>query len=190
MNASSYSHFLLYFLLRIILFFSFVLLTFTINAEPPKEVIRTCHLGKPTSKKIQFDAVAWEGNYDNIEGCDNNTKVTIGDSVFYNQYCDDGQYFVAGNRKKLFSKAINRSNTSLATPHGLGSIADWHLITLNHQAYLCIESAYGENGWAAAVGQYYIAENILSPNRPLNLYFYFFDKKFIEQVRDRGWTNG
>ncbi|HDU8596120.1 TPA: hypothetical protein RG676_003070, partial [Legionella pneumophila] len=63
-------------------------------------------------------------------------------------------------------------------------------ITFNKKDYLCISGSLCVNGSLAAVGEYYIVENAFDYDKKLQLYYYFFDKEFVEMVRIRDNWNG
>jgi hypothetical protein len=174
---------------------SVILLPFILSkahAAPPKEIIKSCHQRqavKPEIKLIELDGMF---DYKEIQGCGYRQRYTVktGKYYFYTEGCDDGQYFVAGNRKIKFENSVNKSSVVEIVPRRLTTVASWYKIQFKNKSYICMESALGENGWAAAVSQYYFVENAFDNNSPLQVYFYFFDKKFIDKVRNRGWTNG
>lgn len=159
-------------------------------AVPPKQVLESCQALKAVDKNIKF--VELNGLFDQteIDDCDYRYRVKAKGYSFYTTLCGVPQLFVADHREISLSEAINKSLVAEIEPMTLNSISTWYKIDFKNTSYLCIRSAYGENGWAASVSQYYFVENAFDASQPLKLYYYFFDKEFIDQVRARGWTNG
>ena len=166
-------------------------------ADPPKEVITSCHREKAINPQIKFTELYLAYDYDNekITSCPDDPHreimgVETNNRAFYQEHCGSENYFLAGHRKFWLAQSVNHSYSPEIKPYGVGTISNWYLISFNENHYICMTSSLGPNGWAAATGQYYLIENAFSDNLELKAHFYFFDKKFIDKVRARGWTNG
>lgn len=169
----------------------------TSYAEPPKEVIQSCHLEKATDPAIKFTKLSVVYNYDKekITSCPEDPDggiigVETNNRFFYQEHCGSQEYFLSGNRKFNLEHSINNSLSLEIEPYGVVNISNWYLISYSNINYICMTSPVGPNGWSAATSQYYLIENAFDDTQPLKAYFYFFDKKFIDKVRARGWTNG
>ena len=181
---------------KIILGILFLFFISNSHSGPSKEVIKSCHQAKSIGPAVKFTELSVIYNFGNkkitscLEDLDSEIiGVKIKNHSFYQEHCGSQKYFLAGKRKVNLGLSINHSLSFEIAPYGVLNASHWSLISYNNKNYICISSAVGENGWAAAISQYYLIENAFDDNQPLTAYFYFFDKKFIEKVRARDWMN-
>lgn len=176
----------------------FCLIGATLNAQPPKKVVSSCHRKKAMDSTVQFKElfVLYDIKLDDVKSTCLNDKdrdligVKTQKRFFYQEHCGSKKYFLAGSRRVSLETSKVHSLSAEIEPYGVNYHSDWSIITSQNIKYICMSSALGDNGWAAAVSQYYLIENAFNDDLPLKSYFYFFDNKFIDIVRARGWTNG
>ena len=170
------------------LIFGILYLLFLPNnySEPPKEVINSCHQDKAINSTIKLTELSGLYSYDKekVSNCSDNPDldiigVEINNRSFYQGHCGDKIYFLTGNRKFDLKKSINHSLDISIEPNGVLYISNWYLIQYGNKNYICMASALGPNGWAAAVGQYYVVENGFEENKPLRIYFIFLIKNLL-----------
>ncbi|HHT9167042.1 MULTISPECIES: hypothetical protein [Legionella] len=170
----------------------------SLSAQPPKKVISSCHRERAIDSTVQFKElyVLYDIKPEDVKStCLNDPHrdligVKTEKRFFYQENCNGTEYFLAGNRRFSLEESIVHSLSPEIKAYGANYHSEWYLITFENVKYICMASVLGDNGWAAATTQYYLIENAFNDDLPLKSYFYFFDKKFIDIVRARGWGNG
>ncbi|HFL3897076.1 TPA: hypothetical protein ACG3J2_002919 [Legionella pneumophila] len=175
-------------------------------AQLPKEVVASCyeeempddrvsymHLSDnlqllapiskmPTNSSVSYMHLPGGYDYQEIKGSKERYEFDVNMRHFS---IEDNQYFVRDNDWIKLSDAINHSNHPIAKPGNINNPMMVGMITFNKKDYLCISGSLFVNGSLAAVGEYYIVENAFDYDKKLQLYYYFFDKEFVEMVRIR-----
>jgi hypothetical protein len=175
-------------------------------AQLPQEVITSCYEGEvpeesvsdmylsdnfrylisfstnPTDSGVSYMDLPGNYDYEKIKDSEERYQFEVN---MRNFSIEDHKFFVRDNNWIKLSSAINHSNHSIAKPGNINNPISVAMITFNKKDYLCMSGSLFENGPLAAVGEYYIVENAFDYDKKLQLYYYFFDKEFVEMVRIR-----
>lgn len=196
--------------LRYLFAIMFLMTCSLLFAQLPKEVIDSCYeaphnhsisymyrpgnlrhmapfSASPTNSNVSY--MGLPGRYDYKKIKDSEERYQF-DANMRHFSIEDNQYFVRDNTWIKLSDAINHSNHSIAEPGNINTPMMVAKITFNKNDYLCISSSLFVNGSLAAVGEYYIVENAFDYEKKIQLYYYFFDREFVDLVRIRdGWDS-
>ncbi|CZG66847.1 TPA: hypothetical protein ACG3NF_001187 [Legionella pneumophila] len=197
--------------LKYLIVIMFLMTSSLLFAQLPKEIVVACHEGEtpndsvsymylpgnlrilvpisktPTNSSISYTPLPGSFDYKKIKGSEERYEFDVNMRHFS---IEDNQYFVRDNSWIKLSDAINHSNHPIAEPGNINNPMMVAKITFNKKDYLCISGSLCVNGSLAAVGEYYIVENAFDYDKKLQLYYYFFDKEFVEMVRIRDNWDG
>ncbi len=146
---------------------------------PPEIVINSCRQEKAMNNDIHLDDATFIVA-SKVKGCDDSHALKIRNKIFTTLECNHDYFFSNGKNKVLLDNAINMSLDANAEPGWWNpAVSSWFSIQYKNNIYICIKGPISEN---LGYFQYYVVENGFNDEK-LKLYYYFFDKGFLQQHR-------
>jgi len=158
----------------------FFIISTTLYATPPVEVVASCLQQKAVRPTVSFNSIPGPSKAGTESGCGDLYQTTLDDNVFIigSIMCDDGAYIILNGVRYLLKDAVNYSvNHSIKPGFPILPTAEWSQIEFDSNYYLCIETAVSDLGEGSGVPQYYLVENALGTS-PV-IYFYLLDNEVM-----------